>query len=101
MTTMVEKIARALWAAERDDMPPEMRMALYGDHFRVEWEQVAEPMQAKYRSMAQAVLDALIEPTEAMLMAGADEVYGQKRPFAGDILLDKLWQSMIQAAKES
>lgn len=52
---------------------------------------VNEPYRADFDAAADAVLDALMEPTEGMLMAAAD-IDGM------DMRLE--WRAMIQAAKE-
>ena len=95
MTSMREKIARAIAAGFEKDFPARTQQT---------WEELSLPAKAAMLSRADAVLDALLEPTEGMLADGllAYELIG----VAGGIIntaedhITLILESMIIAAKE-
>ncbi|PWE56393.1 hypothetical protein DEM27_08320 [Metarhizobium album] len=94
MTAMIEKVARAIFAADwpKDDWGRFGEM----DHVR-----------ERYRAMARAAIDAMKEPSEAMRAAGMrrgiDWEYGKTgHPDNGPILQSEAsYIAMIQAALET
>lgn len=80
MTNMVEKVAEALWAAQ------EPRQTAWA----------REIHRRDYERLARAALEALREPTEAMLDASfIDDGRGSDVDW---VLATKVWQAMIDAA---
>lgn len=62
MSEVVERVARALFEAD----------CQIGDTPIVKWELAPEYEREEYRHLARAALEALREPTEGMVEAGAD-----------------------------
>lgn len=88
MTEMIERGARALYedgrrGNQRDSYP---------------WDQAHDEVAARYRASARAVLAAIREPTEAMLSAGGDAVYGQDPESGSNTVAASAFTAMIDAA---
>ena len=77
MTSMIEKVARAIWKQERDSKA-------HDEPFRLSW----------YEAPARAALEAMLEPTEEMNIAGqvvGDYPWDGKKP-------SRVFTAMIQSA---
>lgn len=69
MSEIVEKVARAILAAHDwtiDNQPGE----------KTGWEAMQPDWQDAYRAMARGAIEAMREPTEAMVTAAAKSLYG-------------------------
>lgn len=97
MTEMVERVARAIakrhgdeFDAIAEDKPDwTANRGNFGGRFR----DVNEPYKSDYLDMAEAAIEAMREPTEAMI----DEADGRYRDDDRDALVSE-WQIMIAAA---
>jgi hypothetical protein len=78
MSEMVERVARAIYAAGKDD-------------YAWPWDELNETRKEGVRDVARAAIAAMREPTEAMLQAGSD--------IAHVVTLDD-WEYMIDEALE-
>lgn len=78
--TMIERVARAILAGH--DWTQNSERQENG------WDSVPPDWQEAYRSMARAAIEAMMEPTEAMLEAGPPEPYMDAA----------VWSKMIDAA---
>lgn len=94
--TMVERVAARMWAKKEEPTPPP----------RVSWENAAPDERAFMLAIARAAIEAMREPSEAMVKRGADtEVmhsWGSppSRKGAGEYVADpeSIWSAMIDAA---
>jgi len=82
MMTKVEGVAKAIAARDLDE----------GDGF-YDWFALTEEVTDKYLAMARAAIDAMREPTEAMVNAGYDVGYSPD-----PLPTDEVWRAMIDAA---
>lgn len=95
MSTMVERVARAMAKQNGDDydhIPLDKadwtaQRGMFGGRFR----DLSELMQVDYDEMARAAIEALLQPTVAMLWAGEDNLDG-----VGDVSC--IFAAMIQEA---
>ncbi|ASQ11852.1 hypothetical protein CDO22_17820 [Sinorhizobium meliloti] len=89
MSTMVERVARALCVneGENPDSPTP-----HNPHVDFVWQY--------YRGPARAAIEAMMEPTDAMLDAVADEEDRRGIPSGviGALIAEEAWPLMIQAA---
>lgn len=72
MSEMVERVARAMFEADRGGS----------------WDDVRENSKAMWRSFARAAIEAMREPTEAMINVGWRSMNDERLP----------WEVMIDAA---
>lgn len=86
--TMVERVARAIWAKATELVP---------DGDRVPWEDVNYGFQADILGQARAAIEAMREPTPDMLKGsgGWDEKIHWNEPFPNAL---GHWRAMIDAA---
>lgn len=101
MTTMIERVARALCVAAGHD--PDRTHDIY-----VEGDPDAGVAWAGYRREARAAIEAMREPTEAMVDAACDVVvgfsgeYDDYNVYLGSHEFNGVWTAAIDAAlKES
>lgn len=114
MTEMVEKVALAMFHAECE---PHKAVTGYGDTFG--WDDAMPTVRDRLLASARAAIEAMREPTEAMISAGKDADWvGEVESRAGfSIMPDNtpdwnsdddqavisrpgIWQAMIAAALE-
>jgi hypothetical protein len=92
MTTMIEKMARAIWDVQHPT----------GTSWD-DWARFAEQNPDRFdgrdgsRDLARAALTALLEPSEAMAAAGADNLFGSSSDDWSDDAR-AVWSAMVQAA---
>ena len=82
MSEMVERVARAMCAAAEDDWD-------WSVFYIVDANDTAETGREVYRDMARATIEAMREPTDAMLLAD---------PRREMDLSEESWEAMIDAA---
>jgi hypothetical protein len=100
MSDMIEKVARAIsgdhetsWARRPNDKVEYRSLVRSG---------IISPSTATrddYRDDAKAVLTALLEPSDAMAAAGADNLFGSSSDDWSDDAR-AVWSAMVQAALE-
>jgi len=97
MTSMREKIARAICTYMEAGFPTRVQM---------EWGELSAPARAAMFARADAVLDALMEPTSGMELAGGLKYeamwFENDDAFTGVIFTDMgaIFRAMIQAARD-
>ena len=84
MTTMIERVARAM-AKAASPLP---------------WEMGDEEWRNDFRTKARAAIEAMREPKEKMIVAGRYAIFAKMRSQSAtsDAGLTVIWQAMIDAA---
>lgn len=72
MSEMVDRVAKALFDASH--MDPIMRAVVFGDNPGLGFANLAVPIQDHFRGHARAVIQAMREPTDEMVLAGDDHL---------------------------
>lgn len=90
-STMVEKVAEAIWQAEW------ARAGNRGAR-RIPWTDNSPEHMERYRFLARAAIEAMMEPTTAMLKAG--DIPGWDDSVTVD-LAGEIWQAMLSEALRS
>ncbi len=93
--TMIERVARGMWEEREKSFPYRTQMR---------WEDATQITRGLMLSQARAALEAMREPTEAMLER-ADEPFHRERARQGDALASgpisaAVWSAMLSAAIE-
>jgi len=100
MSTMVEKVARALCEAADDNWD-------WSIFYIVDANDTAETGRDVYRDMARAAIEAMMEPSKMMVAAGYEKInenidFWNYESGSGysveDIAPSETWRAMIQAA---
>lgn len=86
--TLVEKVARAIWATREDGFPGLVRQS---------WEDATQlardSTMADARAALAVVFDALRDPTPAMIQAAVD------RPHTEGLIYAAIWRAMLAEAE--
>lgn len=108
MSTMIEKVARAMAKQNGDDyghLPLDKTdwtagRGMFGGRFR----ELAEPMQVDYDEMARAAIEAMMEPTDSMKLDGGfkcEAIMFEDDPDGTGVIFNDMghvYRVMIQAA---
>ncbi|RVI91811.1 hypothetical protein [Sinorhizobium meliloti] len=91
MSTMLHKVAAAIAAVDLSDAPDDPTFDFYA---------LTEEVADIYYGIARAAIEAMMEPTDAMLDAVADEEDRRGIPSGviGALIAEEAWPLMIQAA---
>jgi hypothetical protein len=101
MSEMVERVARALCADALADMPPILDYSTAD--FAAAKAAVVDERWVEFTHESRIAIEAMREPTEAMIRAGGNKVSGTPGYFLPDDYVEEateIYQAMIDAALE-